>query len=104
MATTTARARPAITVSGLRKSFGDTVVLDGIDLQIAEEAIFSLLGPNGAGNTTMIHVLSTLIRADAGEVHVAGHDVARIRTRSARRSVSPVSSRRWTTCSPARRT
>jgi ABC-2 type transport system ATP-binding protein len=77
MATTAAiRARPAITASGLRKSFGDTVVLDGINLQVPEGAIFSLLGPNGAGKTTMIHVLSTLIRADAGEVRVAGHDVA----------------------------
>jgi ABC-2 type transport system ATP-binding protein len=77
MATTAARARPAIAVSGLRKSSADTVVLDGIDLQVAEGAIFSLLGPNGAGKTTMIHVLCTLIHPDSGDVHVAGHDVAR---------------------------
>jgi ABC-2 type transport system ATP-binding protein len=67
---------PAITATGLRKSFGDLVVLDGIDLQVPEGTIFSLLGPNGAGKTTMIQILSTLIRADAGEVRVAGHDVA----------------------------
>lgn len=53
---------PAISVRGLRKSFGDHVVLDGIDLDIVEGTIFSLLGPNGAGKTTMIQILSTLIR------------------------------------------
>jgi ABC-2 type transport system ATP-binding protein len=67
----------AIVASGLRKSFGDQVVLDGIDLDVAEGAVFSLLGPNGAGKTTTIRILSTLIGADAGEVRVAGHDLAR---------------------------
>jgi ABC-2 type transport system ATP-binding protein len=68
--------RPAISVTGLRKSFGDKVVLDGIDLTVAEGTIFSLLGPNGAGKTTMVHILSTLITANAGEIQVAGHDLA----------------------------
>jgi ABC-2 type transport system ATP-binding protein len=68
--------RTAISVTGLRKSFGDKVVLDGIDLTVAEGTIFSLLGPNGAGKTTMVHILSTLIGADGGEIHVAGHDLA----------------------------
>jgi ABC-2 type transport system ATP-binding protein len=78
MATSTAnRARTAITATGLRKSFGDKVVLDGIDLDVPEGTIFSLLGPNGAGKTTMIHILSTLIRADGGQALVAGNDVAR---------------------------
>jgi ABC-2 type transport system ATP-binding protein len=63
--------------TGLRKSYGDKVVLDGVDLEVAEGTIFSLLGPNGAGKTTMVQILSTLIGADGGEVHVAGHDVAR---------------------------
>jgi ABC-2 type transport system ATP-binding protein len=67
----------AIVASGLRKSFGDQVVLDGIDLDVAEGAVFSLLGPNGAGKTTTIRILSTLIGADAGEVRVAGHDLTR---------------------------
>jgi ABC-2 type transport system ATP-binding protein len=67
---------PAISTRGLRKSYGDKVVLDGIDLDIAEGTIFSLLGPNGAGKTTMIHILSTLIAADGGEARVMGHDVA----------------------------
>ncbi|MDQ7904379.1 ATP-binding cassette domain-containing protein [Phytohabitans sp. ZYX-F-186] len=69
--------RPAIAVRGLRRSYGDKVVLDGIDLTVAEGTIFSLLGPNGAGKTTMVQILSTLIRADGGEIRVAGHDPAR---------------------------
>ena len=67
----------AISAKGLRKSFGEHVVLDGIDLEVAEGTIFSLLGPNGAGKTTMVRILSTLIGADGGEARVAGHDVAR---------------------------
>ncbi|HEY5018204.1 MAG TPA: ATP-binding cassette domain-containing protein [Streptosporangiaceae bacterium] len=66
----------AVSVTGLRKSFGDTTVLDGIDLNIQEGTIFALLGPNGAGKTTTVQILSTLIPATAGEVRVAGHDVA----------------------------
>ncbi len=66
----------AIAAEGLRKSYGDQVVLDGIDLSIQEGTIFSLLGPNGAGKTTVVKILSTLITADAGELRVAGHDLA----------------------------
>ncbi|HEV8219556.1 MAG TPA: ATP-binding cassette domain-containing protein [Streptosporangiaceae bacterium] len=66
----------AITVSGLRKSFGSKVVLDGIDLEVGAGTTFSLLGPNGAGKTTTVQIMSTLVRADGGEVRVAGHDVA----------------------------
>jgi ABC-2 type transport system ATP-binding protein len=73
--TTTSAARPAIAVTGLQKSFGDKVVLDGIDLVVQEGTIFALLGPNGAGKTTTVHILSTLIPADGGDVQVAGHDV-----------------------------
>ncbi|WP_173067134.1 ATP-binding cassette domain-containing protein [Phytohabitans houttuyneae] len=65
--------RPAIEVRGLRKSYGDKVVLDGIDLSVAEGTIFSLLGPNGAGKTTVVRILATLTSADGGEVRVAGH-------------------------------
>jgi len=68
--------QPAVVVKGMRKSFGDTTVLDGVDFTISEGAIFALLGPNGAGKTTIVRILSTLLRADSGEVEVAGHDVA----------------------------
>jgi ABC-2 type transport system ATP-binding protein len=61
----------------LRKSFGDQVVLDGVDLDVAEGTTCALLGPNGAGKTTMVRILSTLIAADGGAARVAGHDVAR---------------------------
>jgi ABC-2 type transport system ATP-binding protein len=70
-------AEPAIAVTGLRRSYGSQVVLDGIDLHVPEGTIFSLLGPNGAGKTTMVQILSTLIGADAGEVRICGHDVVR---------------------------
>jgi ABC-2 type transport system ATP-binding protein len=65
----------AITATGLRKAFGDTVVLDGIDLDVPAGTIFSLLGPNGAGKTTTVQIPSTLIPADGGEVRIAGHDL-----------------------------
>jgi ABC-2 type transport system ATP-binding protein len=65
----------AIDVRGLHKSYGDKLVLDGIDLNVAEGTIFALLGPNGAGKTTAVQILSTLITADAGEIRVAGHDL-----------------------------
>ncbi len=67
----------AIVATGLRKSYGNKVVLDGIDLDIPEGTIFALLGPNGAGKTTAVRILSTYIRADGGKARVAGHDVAK---------------------------
>jgi ABC-2 type transport system ATP-binding protein len=74
---TAATSTSAIVATGLRKSYGEKVVLDGIDLDIAEGTIFALLGPNGAGKTTAVQILSTYIGADGGDVRVAGHDVAR---------------------------
>src|SRR2546429_6450482 len=74
---TTPTARPVLKATGLRKSFGGKTVLDGIDLDIAEGTTFSLLGPNGAGKTTTVQILSTLLSADAGEIHIAGYDLAR---------------------------
>ena len=68
---------PAIRAVGLRKAYGDHVVLDGIDLTVAQGTVFALLGPNGAGKTTTVHILSTLIGADGGDVAVAGHDLVR---------------------------
>jgi ABC-2 type transport system ATP-binding protein len=66
----------AISAAGLRKSYGDKTVLDGIDLHIPAGSVFALLGPNGAGKTTAVKILSTLISADGGQAQVAGHDVA----------------------------
>ncbi len=67
--------QPAVLATGLRKSFGDRVVLDGIDLNIAEGTVFALLGPNGSGKTTTVQILSTLLPADGGTVRVGGHDL-----------------------------
>ena len=70
------KAPAAVSAAGLRKSFGDVAVLDGIDLNVPEGTIFALLGPNGAGKTTMIQILSTLITADGGEARIGGHDLS----------------------------
>ncbi|MEV8038293.1 ATP-binding cassette domain-containing protein [Streptomyces sp. NPDC086182] len=66
----------AVSTIGLRKSYGDKTVLDGIDLRIPAGSVFALLGPNGAGKTTTVQILSTLVAADGGQAQVAGHDVA----------------------------
>ncbi|MFE1840264.1 ATP-binding cassette domain-containing protein [Streptomyces sviceus] len=65
----------AIAANGLRKSYGDKTVLDGIDIQVPAGTIFALLGPNGAGKTTAVKILSTLITADGGQARVGGHDL-----------------------------
>jgi ABC-2 type transport system ATP-binding protein len=70
-------SRPAITATGLRKSYGDKVVLDGIDLEIPEGTIFALIGPNGAGKTTTVQILTTLIYADSGSGRILDHDLTR---------------------------
>jgi ABC-2 type transport system ATP-binding protein len=74
--TTTTTTPPAIAATGLRKAFADNVVLDGIDLTVPNGTVFALLGPNGAGKTTTVQILSTLTGADAGDVRIAGHDLA----------------------------
>ncbi|MGQ4399907.1 ATP-binding cassette domain-containing protein [Streptomyces hayashii] len=68
----------AIAANGLRKSYGDKTVLDGVDLAVAEGTVFALLGPNGAGKTTAVKILSTLVSPDpaSGEIRVGGHDLA----------------------------
>jgi ABC-2 type transport system ATP-binding protein len=65
----------AVEVTGLRKSFGQHAVLDGVDLAVERGSVYSLLGPNGAGKTTTVRILATLTRADAGTARVAGSDV-----------------------------
>jgi ABC-2 type transport system ATP-binding protein len=67
---------PAITVQGLQKSYKDLHVLRGVDFEVQKGSIFALLGSNGAGKTTVVRILSTLLKADAGTATVQGHDVA----------------------------
>src|ERR1700682_2287106 len=74
-ASTNPATRTAVSVTGLRKAYGEKVVLDGVDLTIDEGEVFALLGPNGAGKTTFVRILSTLIPADAGTATVMGHDL-----------------------------
>jgi ABC-2 type transport system ATP-binding protein len=66
---------PAIRVQGMEKSYKDLHVLRGVDFDVAPGSIFALLGSNGAGKTTMVKILSTLLRADAGTATVNGFDV-----------------------------
>jgi ABC-2 type transport system ATP-binding protein len=75
----------AIEVSGLRKSFGHTVALDGLDLTVAAGEVHGFLGPNGAGKSTTIRVLLGLLRRDAGETVLLGGDPWRDATRLHRR-------------------
>ena len=67
----------AIEAKGLRKAFGRTPVLRGLDLEVPWGEALAVLGPNGSGKTTLVKVLATLTSPDAGAVHVAGRDVAR---------------------------
>jgi ABC-2 type transport system ATP-binding protein len=64
-----------VEVSGLTKTFGPTVALDGVDLLIERGSVYGLLGPNGAGKTTLVRALSTLVRPDSGTARVVGHDL-----------------------------
>ena len=67
----------AVTVSQVRKRFGATDALAGVDLTVAEGEVLGLLGPNGAGKTTLVRVLATLLAPDEGEAHIFGHEVVR---------------------------
>ncbi|MDI6099256.1 ATP-binding cassette domain-containing protein [Actinoplanes sp. NEAU-A12] len=66
----------AIEITGLRKTYGSQVALDGVDLSVPAGTVLGLLGPNGAGKTTVVRILSTLLAADGGTARVCGHDVA----------------------------
>ena len=76
-ATAAASAGAAIWARGLRKTFGGKTVLDGIDLAVPQGTILALLGPNGAGKTTAVHLLTTYLRPDAGDIRIAGQDPAK---------------------------
>lgn len=73
--TTPQTREPAITVAGLEKSFKEVHVLRGVDFEVARGSIFALLGSNGAGKTTIVKILSTLLKHDAGAAAVNGFDV-----------------------------
>lgn len=68
---------PVIEATGLVKTYGDVVALDGLDLSVREGSVLGLLGPNGAGKTTTVRILTTLLKPDAGQATVAGFDVLR---------------------------
>lgn len=78
---------PAIHVQGLEKSYKELKVLRGVDFDVARGSIFALLGSNGAGKTTVVNILSTLLKADAGTASVNGFDVA-TRAADVRESIS----------------
>jgi len=78
---------PAIHVQGLEKSYKDLRVLRGVDFAVARGSIFALLGSNGAGKTTVVRILSTLLKADSGTARVNGFDVA-TRAADVRESIS----------------
>ncbi len=67
-------ATPAVQVRGLRRSFGSTVAVDGIDFEVAAGEVFALLGPNGAGKTTTVEMLEGYIAPDEGSISVLGQD------------------------------
>ena len=67
----------AVEASGLVKTFGTVRAVDGVDLTVPRGGVYGVLGPNGAGKTTTLGVLATLLRPDAGQVRVLGHDVVR---------------------------
>jgi ABC-2 type transport system ATP-binding protein len=77
---------PTIEANGLTKRFGNTVALDGLDLVAEPGQVLAVLGPNGAGKTTFVRTVATLLRPDAGELRVAGHDVRR-EPRAVRRAI-----------------
>ena len=72
---------PAIRASGLRRTFGETVAVESLDLDIGTGSVFGLLGPDGAGKSTLIRMLATVLVPDAGDATVFGHSVVRERDR-----------------------
>jgi len=79
----------AVAIAGVKKQYGKTVALKGIDLEVRRGEFFGLLGPNGAGKSTLINIIAGLVRASAGRIAVLGHDVER-NFRAARKSLGVV--------------
>ena len=65
-----------IRLESLTKRYGRVLALDGLSMEVLPGEVLGFLGPNGAGKTTTVSVLTTLVKADGGTVHVAGHDIA----------------------------
>lgn len=87
LSTTNRAQAPAIHVQGLEKSYKELRVLRGVDFEVARGSIFALLGSNGAGKTTVVKILSTLLKPDTGTARVNGFDVA-VRAADVRESIS----------------
>jgi ABC-2 type transport system ATP-binding protein len=85
----TASSQDALTLVGVRKSYGSVAALKGIDLNVRRGEFFGLLGPNGAGKSTLISIIAGLVRADSGSVSVLGRDTVRD-WRAARRAIGVV--------------
>ena len=71
-----------LSVQNLRKSYGQTVAVDGVSFEVAPHEILGLLGPNGAGKTTIINMLLSVLAPDSGSIHIDGIDLARDRSRA----------------------
>ena len=69
-----------LSIEGLRRSFGDFVAIDGIDLNLKSDIITSIIGPNGAGKTTLINLITGSLRPDRGKVFFNGKDITRLHT------------------------
>jgi len=80
---------PAVTVTGLSKTYGSIKALDNVDFSIDQGSFFGLLGPNGAGKSTLINIMAGLTRATAGNINVMGYDV-RVNWRESRMTIGVV--------------
>jgi ABC-2 type transport system ATP-binding protein len=86
---------PILEARGLTKRFGRTQALAGLDLVVNPGRVVALLGPNGAGKTTFVRAVATLLRPDAGTLHVVGIDALRRPAQVRQATGSPANSRRW---------
>lgn len=77
--TTAATAEPAVRVEGVSKRYGQTLVVDDVDLELPVGGVTALIGPNGAGKSTLLSIMGRLLAADGGRVSVDGLDVATTR-------------------------
>ena len=97
-------SEPLIRVTGLRKTFGNHRVLDGLDLDVRAGEAVAVLGANGAGKTTLLKVLATLVRPTRGTAIVAGHDCAKdpelVRREMISPTIPPPTPPRWPACAP----